>query len=749
MRTLTTRHGANTLLFGVTIFVSSALLFSIQPMIAKMLLPLLGGTPAVWNTCMLFFQAVLLCGYAYALLVSRWSLKRQLVAQLVILCLAFISLPIGLSSSWMNSVPPSDNPSLWLLMCLAASVGLPFFIVSSNSPLLQKWFSRTATESARDPYFLYSASNAGSLLALLAYPALMEPFFTLRAQGRLWTVVYGALVLLIGVHALRLWRSRDTEPVIVREETVEAKPSLNRRLRWLLLAFAPSSLMLGVTNYITTDVASVPLLWIIPLALYLLTMVFAFARKPLFSPRLAHLIVPGATVVLLMLYLADSSGRGSRVLILLHLAYFFFAALMCHGQLAADRPGPRYLAEFYVWLSLGGVLGGIFNALAAPILFNSVIEYPLAILLSCLLLPDKEGVPGLGKERRLDFALPILIFVFTVGLGWAADNLAPLQMSGSVFVVALPLFISYPLRKRPVRFALSLGAVILAAGLMTGVGRSTLHSERNFFGVLRVSADRNLNVHSFLHGSTVHGRQSTDPTRRCEPTSYYHRQGPLARIFKQFETSRAGGNIAIIGLGAGGTVSYARPGEHWTFYEINPAVVSIAKSPEYFSYLSDCATAPVDIVLGDARLKLHDAKDQWYDLLVLDAFSSDAIPVHLMTQQALDLYLSKVVNNGLIVFHISNRNLDLTEVVSDLAKSRNLTCLSMLDMEPPQPGGKDPAHWVVMARNSVDLGTLINDPLARPLNSTSPEDVWTDDFSNILSVFKWTKTGAGADSRSR
>src|SRR5829696_1594799 len=249
MKNLRPRNGVHTLLFGVTIFVSSALLFSIQPMIAKMLLPLLGGTPAVWNTCMLFFQAVLLCGYAYALLVSRWPLKRQLIAQLALLCLAFISLPIGLSSYWTNSVPPTGNPSLWLLMCLAASVGLPFFIVSSNSPLLQKWFSRTSTESARDPYFLYSASNAGSLIALLAYPALMEPFFTLRAQGRLWTAVYAVLVLLIALHTVRLWQSRasSTETAKIVSETDESQPSLNRRLRWLLLAFAPSSLMLGVT----------------------------------------------------------------------------------------------------------------------------------------------------------------------------------------------------------------------------------------------------------------------------------------------------------------------------------------------------------------------------------------------------------------------------------------------------------------------------------------------------------------------
>lgn len=740
---MTSKHRGQTLLFGVTIFISSGLLFSIQPMIAKMLLPLLGGTPAVWNTCMLFFQAVLLCGYAYALLVSRWPLRRQLVAQLIILCLAFVSLPIGLSSYWARTVPPSGDPSFWLLLCLAASVGLPFFIVSSNSPLLQKWFSRTATESARDPYFLYSASNAGSLLALLAYPAVLEPFFTLRMQGRLWTVAYVLLVLMIALNAVLLWRSRESNLVEIKVgQTQETTPSWSRRLRWLLLAFAPSSLMLGVTNYITTDIASVPLLWIIPLALYLLTMVFAFARKPLFSPRLADLVVPGATVMLLLLYLADSSGRGSRVLILVHLAYFFFAALMCHGQLAADRPGPRFLAQFYVWLSLGGVLGGIFNALVAPLVFRSVVEYPLAILLSCLLLPvARESVANARQKIRLDFALPILIFAATIGLGWMADRYAPLRMSGPMFVVALPLFVSYPLHKRPLRFALSLGAIILAAGLVTGVGRTTMHSERNFFGVLRVTGDQELQLHSFLHGSTVHGRQSTIPERRCEPLSYYHREGPLGKIFTRFHLPRCdGAKVAIIGLGTGATVSYAESRDRWTFYEINPAVVSVARSRDYFSYLSDCAAAPVDVVLGDARLKLHDAKDQSFDLLVLDAFSSDAIPVHLMTKQALDLYLSKLSAGGWIVFHISNRNLDLTRVVADLAKSRNLSALSMLDLTPAQPNGKDPSHWVVLARDSATFGELAKDPQARFLQSTNAGDVWTDDFSNILSVFEWRKS---------
>ncbi len=730
----------HTLLFGVTIFVSSALLFSIQPMIARMLLPLLGGTPAVWNTCMLFFQAVLLCGYAYALLVSRWPLKRQLIAQLAVLCLAFISLPIGLSASWKNSVPPTEDPSLWLLLCLAATVGLPFFIISSNSPLLQKWFSRTATDSAKDPYFLYSASNAGSLLALLAYPVLLEPYFTLRMQSRIWTVAYVALVLLVALHCLMLFRTTEKKKTETEPELPEEKLTVRRRLRWLLLAFAPSSLMLGVTNYITTDIASVPLLWIIPLALYLLTMVFAFSTKRFFPARMGDLIIPGATVVLLMLYLADNSGRGSHVMVLVHLAYFFFAALMCHTQLAGDRPGPRHLAQFYVWLSLGGVLGGIFNALLAPMLFRAVVEYPLAILLSCLLLPGlKAGATGL-KERRLDFALPVLIGAFTLALGWFAANVAPVKMGGSVFVVALPLFITYPLRRRPLRFSLSLAAVIVAAATVTGVGRTTLHAERNFFGVLRVLSDHHREMHSFLHGSTVHGRQVTSGGQRCEPLSYYHREGPFGRIVTQFHDSNSGGNVGIIGLGTGATISYARPNEKWTFYEINPAVVSIAKSPQYFTYLSECAAAPVEMVLGDARLKLHNAPDQSYNLLVLDAFSSDSIPVHLMTQQALDLYLAKLAPGGMLVFHISNRNLDLTEVVADLAQSRGISALSMLDLTPPQPNGKDPSHWVVLTRDSTDYGALANDPTAKRMVSNGADDVWTDDFSNILSVFKWKQT---------
>src|SRR5262245_52227918 len=522
------RINSLTLLFAATIFVSAALLFAVEPMIAKMLLPVLGGTPAVWNTCMVFFQTALLAGYGYALIVSRWPIRRQLVVQVFLLTLGLISLPLGLSAYWVNAVPATGNPSLWLLACLAATVGLPFFIISSNGPLLQKWFSYSDVSIANDPYFLYSASNAGSLLALLAYPALLEPFLTLRVQSRAWAGVYLLLLALVVVCAMRLWRTAaNSKRSIVEEPNHQQEKLTNkRRGHWLLLAFVPSSLMLGVTNYITTDITSAPLLWIIPLALYLLTLIFAFARRPVFSARLPVLILPGATLVLLLFHLS-ATALDARSLILFHLLYFFVAALMCHSRLASDRPGTKYLAEYYVWFSLGGVLGGVFNALIAPIIFTSIIEYPVMMLLACLLLPQKATGTSSQRALGMDFILPSMIFALTFGLGLLADKIAPGRVAGLLFVLAVPLFIAYPFHKRPLRYALALGAVMIGSGFVTGANTKTLHSERNFFGVLRVTRDDVSNVHSFIHGTTVHGRESMIPDRRCEPLSYYHRSGPL------------------------------------------------------------------------------------------------------------------------------------------------------------------------------------------------------------------------------
>jgi len=719
-------------------------------MVAKMLLPLLGGTPAVWNTCMLFFQAALLAGYAYALIVSRWPFPRQLALQLLLLVLAFVSLPIGLSSSWVRSVPATGNPSLWLLTCLAALVGLPFFIVSSNGPLLQKWFSHTGFTSAGDPYFLYSASNAGSFVALLAYPVLVEPNSSLGSQSRLWTGGYAVLVVLVGACGFALWRLHRNEitstPLDPRSaasltdavsssiEKRAATPSAGRRLRWVLFAFVPASLMLGVTNYISTDIASVPLLWVIPLALYLLTLVFAFARRQLISLRVLAIILPGATLVII--YSMDISVRPA-LMASFSLIYFFLAALTCHSQLAGDRPSTKHLAEFYLWMSLGGVLGGVFNALLAPVIFSSVLEYPLAALLACLLLPSAAERTDRQRTRWMDFLLPAGVLLFTFALGLVVNKVASGKLAGQLVAIAVPLTIIYLLRKQPLRFALCLGAIMLGASFVPVVGKRRLLAERNFFGVLRVEGNEGDTMHTLIHGSTVHGRQYTTGDRRCEALSYYHRTGPIGQIFAAFQASPVAKEVAIVGLGTGATAVYARPNEHWTFYEINPAVVNIARNPRYFTYVVDCDRVPFNVVLGDARLKLREAPDASYGLIVLDAFSSDAIPIHLITQQAIDLYLSKLGPGGLLVFHVSNRYLDLGPVVAALAQSRNLSCMALDDSMPTPIEAKDPSEWVVVARSPADFVELSKSSNARVLAGDAHRAVWTDDFSNILSVFKW------------
>jgi hypothetical protein len=736
-----------TLLFALTLFVSAALLFSVEPMVAKVLLPLLGGTPAVWNTCIVFFQAVLLVGYGYAVIATRWRFKYQLAAQILLLALAFVSLPIGLTDSWLNSVPPTGNPSLWLLTCLAAIVGLPFFILSSNGPLLQKWFADSGDKSAADPYFLYSASNAGSLIALLAYPAVLEPHLALRSQSRLWTAVYALLLLLVALCGLALWQLRRRNANEGKNSEVTAGTSgatelraeglgalsFGRRGRWLLLSFVPSSLMLGVTNYISTDIASAPLLWVIPLGLYLLTLVLAFARRQVVPLRLMIILLPFITIVLLIIFVADVS-LGTRQMIGLNLVYFFIAALTCHQLLAADRPATAHLAEFYFWLSLGGVLGGVFNALLAPVIFNSVAEYPLVMLLACLLLPATGDQREEGRARWMDLLIPAGILLLILTLTLVSKTLSLGRVPLIVMVLVAPMFFLF--RKRPLRLVLCLAAVMVGASFVGGVSDTTLHAERNFFGVLRVTSEASGTMHSLFHGTTIHGRQSTSSEQRCEPLAYFHRQGPLGEIVDAFHASASAPYVAIIGLGTGAAATYARPNELWTYYEINPAVVSIARNPQYFSYLGNCSCAPVDIVMGDARLKMREAPDARYGLIVLDAFSSDAIPVHLITQQALDLYLSKLAPGGLIAFHISNRNLDLSPVVADLAALRNLDSVGLYDLK-RSVEGKDPSIWVVMARGPAEMGNLPRSSYAQRMIHDSQRAPWTDDFSNILSVFRW------------
>src|SRR4030095_15920757 len=358
------------------------------------------------------------------------------------------------------------------------------------------------------------------------------------------------------------------------------------------------------------------------------------------------------------------------------------------------------------------------------------------MLLACLLLPVNETETRKQRAFGMDLILPVIIFALTFGLGFLADKVAPGKLASLLFVLAVPLFVAYPFRRRPLRFALALGAVMLGSGFVTGANTKTIHSERNFFGVLRVTREGDGNSHSFVHGTTLHGRESILPERRCELLSYHHRGGPLGSIFAHFQGHQANPNVAIVGLGAGAAAAYSQPNQKWTFYEIDPAVVSIARDTQYFGYLSECAKAPVDVILGDARLKLRDAPVNGYGVILIDAFSSDAIPVHLITQEALDLYLTKLASGGLLVLHISNRNLDLSGVIADLARARNLTCIGLFDKRPSE-GDRDPSKWIVLARNPADSAPLMHEPFAEMLVGKPDAKVWTDDFSNILSVFKW------------
>ena len=705
---------------------------------AKMLLPRLGGTPAVWTTCMLFFQVMLLAGYAYVVFTTAWiGVRKQLILHGALLLLSSLYLPLTFVGN-LGSISERSYPALWLFGYLLGAIGLPIFLISTTSPLLQKWFTRTSHTSANDPYFLFAVSNGGSLLGLLSYPLILEPSLTLSRQNQLWVVGYvGLLVLTLGC-AFVLWKSSR------RERVEEPKPaeqdssvSLKRRLYWVLLAFIPSSLLFGVTSYITTEIAPTPLLWTIPLALYLVTFVLAFARKNLLPDRLANHALAGLAL-LLTLVLAANATEPTTAIVLLHLCFFFVAAIVCHGRLASDRPPATRLAEFYLCVAIGGMLGGLFNTLIAPGAFNTLLEYPLVVVLACLIRQRDENQDDSSRARLLDFILPVCAGLVTVGLAFLIEQHDFSPVVGVAIVFGVPLiFINHHFRSRPVRFALAIGAVMVASIVHSEFQQRTLHAERNFFGTLSVRLDPVSATRILNHGNTIHGRQFVDPDLQREPLSYFHREGPLGQIFHAFNANHASPNVAVVGLGIGSMACYALPDQHWTFYEINPAVVQIAQTTEYFTYLQKCAVSSTKIVLGDARLQLENAPDQHYGLIVLDAFNSDAIPVHLMTQEAISLYMSKLATGGMLAFHISNRSLKLDAVLAALAKHNGSMSLRLADGEHDPVRGKDPSEWVVMARQSTAFDSLAQNPRWQPLEARTGSFAWTDDFSNIVRVFRW------------
>jgi hypothetical protein len=733
-------------LFASTLFVGAFLLFCVQPMMARMILPLLGGSPAVWNTCMVFFQAALLAGYAYAhAATARLGPRLQFVLHVGLLSLPLLVLPVAIPQSAVGSLPHEASPVLWLLGVLLLSVGLPFFVVSTTAPLLQKWFAGTAHPAARDPYFLYGASNLGSMLALLGYPTLVEPYLSLQQQSWFWAAGYGLLVLLTLGCMAAVWRTRVSSPreqglPAPNREQAPGRLSVSRRLRWVLLAFVPSSLMLAVTAYLSNDIAAVPLLWVVPLALYLLSFILVFARRPILPHAWMVRGLPLLAALSTVFILIEAPGP-IVMLVLVHLLTLFVAAMVCHGELALDRPPAENLTEFYLWMAVGGVLGGVFNSLVAPLLFTGVVEYPLALVLACLFRPRSSSGTESPRSRWLDLALPLALGVLMAGLvlGVQALDLKP-SIPVLLLLFGLPVLLWYGTLHRPVRFALGIGALFLAGALYPGIHGRILHRARSFFGVSRVALSTDGKYHVLVHGGTVHGRQSLDPQRRREPLAYYHRSGPIGQVLETFRKGSVKRCVAVVGLGTGSLACYAEGDQRWTFYEIDPVVEQIARDSSYFTYLRDSRAGTQEVVLGDARLRLREARYGDYGLIVLDAFSSDAIPVHLLTREALDLYLSKLAEGGMLAFHISNRYLDLKPALAGLAGDAGVVACARDDLdltEEEVESGKSGSQWVVMARRKADLGQLASDPRWQPLRTRPGTPVWTDDFSNILGALKW------------
>ena len=742
MLTFQNRSNFLIMLFASTLFSSALLMFVLQPLFGKLLLPLLGGTPAVWNSCMVFYQSILFLGYLYAhLLGTRLKSNHQIIVHLAVISLSFLALPVSLPE---NLIPPTEgNPTLWLFSTLALAIGLPFFVLSTTAPLIQKWFAHVGHHNSHDPYFLYAASNTGSLVSLLSYPFLIEPNWGLNAQQSDWTLGYVGLCLLIAACGFALWknyRSIDSENATISASN--APPlSWKTKFYWGALAFVPSSLLLGLTNFISTDIASVPLLWIIPLTVYLFSFVVVFSRWNDKSHAWFVRLQPVFLIPFVAYAFINPADLPYWMYLFFHVIAFFFAIMVCHGELAAQRPHSQHLTTYYLIMSFAGMLGGMFNTFVAPFVFNGIYEYPLMIIAALLLRPSLKKLSF--KETSLQLIDPILLLIIGAGIYFSVSNLTD-YFDGVVISLCVLTIGVYFLRQRVVAYAGLMGVIISAAMSLHHAESHTLMQERTFFGVMAVRESvltdekgQPETYHELFHGTTKHGAQRLIPTESKTPLTYYSRPSPMGQLFKTFDAQNANWNIGVVGLGAGALACYAKPSQTWTLYEIDPLVVDIAKNPAYFSYLSQCAPNAVSEI-GDARLSIQNKPDGTFDLLMMDAFSSDAVPTHLLTREAIDLYFKKLKPHGILAFHITNRHLLLKKVVSIHAEQMKLAAL-IQEFKPQTVAPLIVAtDWVVLAKNPETLKPLqasqIGSWQKMPLYFDMP--AWTDDFTNIVSIWK-------------
>jgi predicted O-methyltransferase YrrM len=724
------------LLFAAVAFASASLVFVVEPMVARLVLPLLGGSPAVWNTSLAFFQLALLVGYVYAHLLQRFrSVRWQVAVHMGVLALAALTLPLRIST-WLGD-PPPGAPALWLVGVLALSIGAPFAALSATAPLIQAWFVRAGPrDSAGEPYALYAASNLGSLAALIAYPVLVEPNLTLAAQRSGWTWGYAGFVLLAALLGATLWpAARAAAPVAA---TRAAPASWRERLAWLALAAIPSSLMLGVTNYVTVDLGSAPFLWVAPLALYLVSFVVAFQTRPAIPPGLALTLQAGA-VAFASIYLR-AWALGFLPVLAIHLSAFFLTALVCHQALVARRPPPERLTEFYIWMSLGGVVGGLFNAFLAPVLFSQVIEYPAVLVIACLVRPWGRGpLQAWRLGLTLLAATAALMAIGVSGVAGPLHRLLAPVAALAPSTVLVPILLAAGaiaallLRGRALPFTAAVLSLIVAAWHVSEpAGVET--TARSFFGVLSTGRafDTRLGpVRIMTHGTTLHGAQQIQGPYHCRPLVYYAPEAPIGQVFAAEMARKPALSMGVVGLGAGSVAAYTRPGDTLRFFEIDPLVVRAAQTS--FGYVGECAHGQIRYTVGDARLSLARMPAGAFDVLLIDAFSSDSVPAHLLTVEAARLYLDKLKPGGVVILHLSNRNLDLLRPAQAIALAAGAEGFAQSYHAPPGRG----AYWaatedaVVFARTRAALAPFEAD---RRWTKADPEGVrpWTDDYTNLF-----------------
>ena len=715
-------------LYGITLFFSALLLFAVQPMFTKMVLPRLGGAPTVWSVAMVFFQAALLCGYAYAhLIVRRLPLGLGALVHLALLASAAATLPIAIAHGF--GVPPTEGIAPWLIALFTVSIGLPFMALAASAPLLQGWFAASGHIAARNPYVLYAGSNLGSFAALLAYPFVIEPYLTLEQQTRFWAVGFAILALLVAAASLLVAR----RSIDMTSATGVAAPSARTRLTWIALAGVPVGLVIAVTSHITTDIASAPFLWVLPLAIYLLTFVAVFRDQPWLRQEIVANLVP-IPVAILAVSLLSGERPYWLVAIIVNLLAFLLLALLCHGELYRRRPEPGFLTDFYLCVSLGGVAGGVFAALIAPQLFTLVYEYPILIVAALLVLP---GMLAADRKRILsESGPPLAIAILAIWTRFWLDISFP-AWTATWFQIALVALAALMLlqRHRLQRFL----ALVVLGFVLTGLwqpGFDRVAAIRSFFGVNQVVDTADGRFRLLYHGTTVHGGErvadiATRAGTKPEPLTYFYR--PFSEGIDAARTARGGlRRVAVAGLGAGSLACYKRDNEQWTFFEIDPAVVRIARDPRFFTYISACAP-DLPVVLGDARLTLAGSAQQ-YDLIILDVFSSDAIPVHLLTREALSGYLARLEGGGAILIHITNKYMELASVVAAMAVAEGLVAYHKQDDRPAAVpfDYKANASLAALARRRGDLGDLPDRAGWHELKLVPGVSAWTDDYSNIL-----------------